>query len=98
MNERRNDRFVRWLTRWQVPLLVAALVVIVVTGVAVIGLAVVQGVGVTPTPSGPSVHLVPKEGEPGVTILVSGTGWEPGDIVTVHLQALADPMAMSSTS
>jgi hypothetical protein len=71
-------------------------VVIVVVGVAIIGLVLVEGMALPPVPSDPSIHLAPDAGEPGATILVSGASWEPGDIVSIHLRALANDRALSS--
>jgi hypothetical protein len=96
MTDRQRDRLTRWLSQQKVPLIVTAVIVTVMVGVAVIGLAVVEGTGLTPPPTGPSIRLAPDKGKPGATVLVSGAGWEPRDVVSVHLQALADDRAMSS--
>jgi hypothetical protein len=95
MTRSQRSRFTSWLSRWRVPLIVTAIVFIVVAGVAVIGLAVVQGTALPPAPAGPSIQVIPREGRPGTTILVDGAGWEQGDVVSIHLQALADNQAMS---
>jgi hypothetical protein len=45
---------------------------------------------VTPVPAGPSVQISPAEGGPGTLVVVTGEGWQPGDDLTVHLEALSD--------
>jgi len=85
----RHDRLAAFTEQrpWLVP---SALVVLGVVGVLLIGISTTAGtVSPTPAPS-PSAQLSSEEAGPGDIIVVTGTGWQPGDSVLVRLVGVLD--------
>jgi hypothetical protein len=91
-----KDRLVEWYKRLVVfteqrPwLTIAALVIVGLIGLSMLGVSALGSSAVpTPTPV-PSAKLSPEKAEPGGLVVVTGTGWHPGDSLSVTLVGLVD--------
>ncbi|HET90809.1 MAG TPA: hypothetical protein ENN99_08755, partial [Chloroflexi bacterium] len=95
---RRQNVLAEWYERFAVyaqqrPWLVAfVLLTLGIAGLSMIGISALAG-STPPLPAvGPTVQLAPIEGGPGTLVVVTGTGWQPGDTVFLRLEhPTADP-------
>jgi hypothetical protein len=69
--------------RWLV--LVTALVILFLIAAGIIALLNGQAANEEPTPVVAGIQLNPTAGEPGTTVTVAGSGWQPGETVLVYL-------------
>jgi hypothetical protein len=54
------------------------------------GPVVTPAITATPVPAGPTVQVSPLEGGPGMFMVAVGEGWQPGDELSVYVEALSD--------
>ena len=68
--------------------LIFLLSVIALSLIAVLGLLIwnTQAATPEPLPARPSISLNPSTGAPGTTILISGSSWQPSEMVLVYLE------------
>ncbi len=74
-----KSRSKRWLV------LVAGLAIILLTAAGILALLSGQAATEEPTPVVAEIQLNPWSGQPGSTVTVVGSGWQPGETVLIYL-------------